>query len=321
MLMCSIAVAAVISCRKVVSNPTTIINSSQSLNQLFAGLRYMPQSLSVQAGRDTIVYGTGGTMLHFYTNSFKTAAGTIITNGTIYIQLLEMYKPGDMIANRTGTITASGKLIKSTGQVNIVATMNGATVYANKYALGFAQSNPSTQKMELFYGGTNTTDSTTNWTVCDTTQPGTVAFGIDSAGNEIFYSNSTYVPPPAPWYYVFDSCSSFGFVNSDYWWDYSGPPLTQITAIMPDTSFNRSNTQVYVTLLADKVNLSMYDNDSGGFVEDVPPGINYTLVAITNKNGNFYFCQQSGVTASGLKVQMAMAQDAQGDIQSRLLGL
>jgi len=317
--MACVAVVAVISCKKVQSNPTTIINSSQSLNQLFAGLRYTPQGLSVQAGRDTIVYGTKGTMLHFYANSFKTAAGSIILSGTIYIQLVEMYTAGDMIANRTSTITASGKLIQSTGQVNIVATMNGETVYANKYGIGFAQTAASSQKMELFYGSTNTSDSTANWTVCDTTKPGTTAIGIDSAGNPIFYSNSTYVPPPKPWYYVFDSCSSFNFVNSDYWWN-SGP-IYPMTVLMPDTSFNRRNTQVYVTLLSDKVNLVMDDNDSGGFVQYMVPGLNYTLVAITNKNGIYYFCQQSGITASGLRVSVALSQDSEGDIQSRLLGL
>ncbi len=312
-----VAVVTVLSCKKTKYNAA---GPTQTLNQLFAGLRTTPQKLSVSAGRDTIVYGTNGTMLHFYVNSFKTVGGTIITSGTINLQLVEMYSVGDMIANRTSTITPDGKLIQSTGQVNITATMNGATVYANKYGLGFAQNGSSSQKMEMFYGSTNTSDSTANWTVCDTTLPGTVSYGTDSAGDSVFYSNYTYVPPPKPWYYVFDSCSSFGFMNSDYWSCYNGS-LTQITAVMPDTSYNRRNTQVYVTLTADKVNLDMYDNDSGGFAEQVPPGLNYTIVAITNKNGSFYFCQQSGVTASGLKVSMAMASDAEGDIISRLLGL
>ena len=78
------------------NHTTNVTNVTPSLNQLFAGLRYTPQNLSVTAGRDTIVYGNNGTMLHFYTNSFKNGSGNIITSGTVYLQLTEMYKAGDL---------------------------------------------------------------------------------------------------------------------------------------------------------------------------------------------------------------------------------
>ena len=315
-----IALITVLSCKKTKSNS----GATQSFNQLFSGLRTTPQSFSVTAGRDTIVYGTGGTMLHFYTNSFKDAGGNIITTGTVYLQLTEMYKIGDMIANRTATV-ANGTAIQSAGQVKIFATMNGVEVYANKYGIGFAQSGSSSQKMELFYGNSNNTDSVSTWTVCDTTLNGTTANGTvtDSSGN-YFYSGGNYIPPPKPWYYVIDSCSAFDFVNCDYWWGYRGT-LQNLTLSIPGNTFNSQNTQAFLAIPSDKINLEMeggntlnYTINSGG----VPGGLNYVLVVIANVNGQYYYYQQSGVTSdSAMTFTAAMAPDTQSDILARMAGL
>ena len=89
------------SCEKTNTSSTYIVFH---LNQLFSGLRSTPQNFTVTAGRDTTIYGTNNTLLHFYTNSFKDAGGNIIQSGTVYIQLIEMYKPGDMICNRATTM-------------------------------------------------------------------------------------------------------------------------------------------------------------------------------------------------------------------------
>ena len=86
-------IVVIASCSKPYNDSHTVtVSPSYTINQLFAGLRTSPQTLTVTAGRDTIVYGANGTRMHFYTNSFKTAAGAIITSGTINLQLVEMYK-------------------------------------------------------------------------------------------------------------------------------------------------------------------------------------------------------------------------------------
>jgi len=115
--LCLIAAIIVIACKKSSSNNTV---PTTSLNQLFAGLNSIPENFTVTAGRDTIIYGTSdSTLLHFYTNSFKDANGNVITSGTIYVQLTEMYKAGEMIRNRATTV-ANGHILQSCGQINIV---------------------------------------------------------------------------------------------------------------------------------------------------------------------------------------------------------
>lgn len=333
-----IVVLAVLSCSKTYNNNTVTNVSTPSLNQLFAGLRSTPQTLSVQAGRDTIVFGTNGTMLHFYTNSFKTANGTVITSGTIYLQLIEMYKPGDMIRNRATTM-ANGQILQSGGQVTINATMNGETVYANAYGIGFNHSNTSNARMALFYGGTGNADSVATWTQSDTAHQGNVANGTTS--------DST-LPPTIVVHTIFnfDSCTNFTWANCD-WFYQNDSPETFVNIILPDTSFNPNNTQAYLVLpnvnrwggTVDTFN-AVLSNDGGygsthytaatntlsilseGSSNIAPAGLNYKLVVITNKNGQYYYWQTSGVVPhNGIIVNAALTPDTQGDIVSRLQGL
>jgi len=90
-VICFVILISVLSCKK---NKNSTFSTTK--NQLFAGLRYTPQTLTVTAGRDTIVFGTSGTMLHFYATSFY-GSGGIISSGTVNVQLVEMYKPGEEI--------------------------------------------------------------------------------------------------------------------------------------------------------------------------------------------------------------------------------
>jgi len=287
-----------------------------SLNQQFAGLRTAPQGLSVQAGRDTVVFGAKGTMMHFYTNSFKYANGSIITSGTVYLQLIEMYKPGDMIANRA-TTTANGQPLSSGGQVSIVASMNGQEVFANKYGIGFKQPGASSEAMELFFGSTGNTDSLAVWTAGNNTTPGTTAATTTVDSTRLPYSAM----------YVFDSCTSFNFVNCDHAFT-SGSSHIYTNIIFPDSTFNLQNTQVYICMPAFN---SVVGNSDHFFVAATatingsfyaPPGTAYKLVAIANKGQTMYYFESSGTVPSDtLKVSAAMATDTQSDILARLSGL
>ncbi len=320
LLMCCVAGVAVISCKKVQSNPTTVTNSSQSLNQLFAGLRYTPQGLSVQAGRDTVVYGANGTMLHFYTNSFMDVNHNILTSGIVNLQLIEMYKPVDYICNRTSTI-AGNSLLNSGGEISLTGTMNGQAVYANKYGVGFVQTSASTDTMQLFYGGTNTADSVTTWTASNNTI-GTVKVGTDTPYH-------AYEPPTNSPYYIFDSCVGFGQVNCDYFYRGNFSSVwTDMTVIMPNGNFNSGNTQIFFVYLPEKwsIPVSLYDTTTNSFSlnyhgTQVPVGVNFELVAITNNNGSWYYYQTSGTTTSGMTINAAMGADTKADVLTRLGGL
>jgi hypothetical protein len=270
------------------------------------------------AGRDTVIMGQDSTVMHFYPNSFMLANGNIITTGSINIQLIEMYTPGVMIANGATTTATDGSMLQSGGQVYIRATMNGNEVFANKYGLGFRQPGSSNQPMELFYGTLGSTDSTTQWTISDTSKNGTTASGTKSDS-----SSSTTTNPHPNFMYIFDSCTSFNWVNCD---QYGGNGADDKLYIqLPDDSYTDANTVVFVALpVANSVEQGMSDGPGRYLVTHIAGGITYKAIAITNKNNVYYYCELTGTTTVShtvTTVPMAMAPETLGDIIDRLHGL
>ena len=310
-LLCSIAAVIAFSCKK--SKTTT--GPTKSLNQLFSDLRTTPQNFSVSAGRDTIVYATGGTQFHFYANSFKNAAGNIITSGTVNLQLTEMSKPGQMIQNRATTTAINGQPLMSGGQVNIIATMGAARVFANKYGIGFKQSGSSAQPMELFYGGTGNRDSIVTWTVGNNTTPGTTATSVD-----------TITVDTLSFYYLFDSCTDFDYINCDHFTQDIHSVAVKI--VFPNNSYTYYNTQAFFcfpsfnSVVAGSYLNKITDGVLNSSLEAPPIGTLYKFVAITNKNGNYYYYESSGTISTGaITINAAMAPETRGDIIDRITGL
>ena len=301
------------SCRKSGYNGVVVsaVSSDQSnLNQLFTGLRSAPQNISVTAGFAQTVFGVNGTKLTFYPNSFKDKNGITIPKGIINIQLTEVYTVGDMIANRAATTTTDGRLLTSGGQVLITATMNGEEVFANKYGIGFKQPATSKQPMLLLYGSPATPDSVVSWSTPGTVLPGAFASGtvtnadtsivvvIVSSGPDTITTHGAVMT-----YYQFDSCASFNWINCDYFYTSPGQ-LTDVRVMMPDTSFNQSNTEVFIVfptinaaahLSQYNVATHTYDLPKGYYV---PVGMPVDIVVATNKHGNYYYFGESGVNTT-----------------------
>ena len=287
--------------------------ASNSIYPLYAGLVDVPQNFSVQAGRDTVIYAAQGTMLHFYPYSFKTAQGSTVTSGQVNMQITEMYTPGSMIGNRTSTVTGDGSILSSAGEVKITAFMNGNELFANKYGIGFKQAAPSSTPMQLFYGSTGGADSVASWTQGDTTTVGMRASSTDSA--------STFLG------YIFDSCSNFRFVNCDCFAGVSGSK-TDVTVVLPDTSFNSLNTQVFIIFPTydhnSAVQLRSYNADTRSFsLGAAQINVNYTyyVAVLGYKYGVFYYYQTSGTVTSGMSVSATPTQDTRADIKTKMLAL
>jgi len=323
-LLAAFTLAIVVSCNKKKNEGTA---PTQSLNQVFKDLRPAPQYFSIEVGRDTVVYAYRGTMLHFYPNSFETDAGNIMTLGIVSIQLVEMYKPGDMVQSRATTTTTDGKLLESGGQVSIVATKDGKPVKANKYGIGFKQDNYSEKPMSIFYGNSDNTDSVVKWINNTSTNLG------DTQG--VWAPQTTYVDPngfgfAGGWYYLLDSCTNFDFINCDLLYD-KNTENTTVKVVLPDNSFKPTNTQIFLALpeinaITTSDNRQEYDAASNTFAlgnhgNEVPVNMAYKIIVIANKDGDYYFCQLSGTTSKNMTVTANMAPETRGDIVARLQGL
>ncbi|RYZ16917.1 MAG: hypothetical protein EOP49_51195, partial [Sphingobacteriales bacterium] len=133
-------------------SPGPLTPNTQTINSLFQQLKSTPQTFTVTAGTQQTITGAKGTKITFHPGSFKDLTGNTISSGTVNIALIEMYTPGDMIANRVTTTTTAQNALTSGGAVNIKATVGGHEVFANSYSIAFKQDGPKEAPMALFRG-------------------------------------------------------------------------------------------------------------------------------------------------------------------------
>jgi hypothetical protein len=265
-------------------------NNEYTLKQLFTYLKSTPQTFMVTAGTAQTITGAKGTLLIFNPQSFKDASGNIISSGMISIELTEMYTPGAMIANRVNTSTANNYRLTSGGCVNIKATMGGAEVFANDYDIAFKQPAPKEQPMALFRG----------YSVIDST--GTTIQWSDDSTNTV--DRTTKLDTTQNFYYLFDSCTTFNWINCDYF--YSAPsPKTDITVVLPDNTYDLSNTQVYVIFPGINSVTCMYSFDATAHAFKfgysnyfIPVGSQVHVIVIGAKGGSYYMAQQQNITVT-----------------------
>lgn len=297
------------------SPPPSAPTAKDQLDNLFHGLCSTPETKCVTAGIAQTVTFSKGTIVTLYPNSFKDKNGLTITSGTVCISMVEMYKPGDMIANRATTLSTAG-ILHSGGQVYITATKDGQKVYANKYGLAFKQAAFSTETMSLYTGSAPAADSLISWGKPGT-DPGTTAAGTTDTG----------VAGPG-FYYVFDSCSTLGWTNCDQLHD-NTVPRTNVKVIPDDTLVSRWSTTCLIVLhdINAVVPFDEYDpiahvfNLSSTWVgHQVPIGMSASIVVInTRKDGSVYYYEQKGLTTyDGMSLNVSLAKISPEQLKVKL---
>lgn len=306
-------VTGLVSCSK---DDASLNNGSQifTIKTLFDGLRSAPQTFTVTAGQTQVITGARGTKITFYPQSFKNANGTPITSGTIKIELIEAYKPSEMIANRVVTTTTDSKLLTSGGSVNIKATMDAKEVMATAYGIAFKQDAHSENPMALFYGVpyTDTTGTTTVWGE-DTS--GTVDRTIKDSIGQNFY-------------YAFDTCINFNWINCDYFYSTPGQ-RTDISVIAPDSSYNLFNTQIYIIFPAINAVTGMWSYSAashkftlGSVGYYIPVGASVHIVVIGSKNNSYFMdVHQNVVVTNNMSLSFTPTPQSLSAIQAVLSSL
>jgi hypothetical protein len=332
------ALAGITACKKNTNTttPPTTVSDPYPLSTLFANLRTTPQNFDVPAGVHKTIIGKDSTIISFYPNSFKDKSGNIITSGTINIKLVEMYKPGQIIANRASTMV-KGQLLKSGGEIYIKATRGGEEVFANKYQVYFKQPATSSEPMYLFHEALPADSAIVKWEIEDTSrqkESGTIATAAvvpDSiqTGDTVF----TWAGSP---FYKFDSCSKFGWTNCDRFYMFTSK--TGLGVVMPDNTFTPSNTQLFLVLPTINAVMSSdsyylggahYDAPTrtlrlvseGSAADLVPVGMPYKVVVVANKGGTYYYNESSGTTVAGMQLTAVMSAVSLNDLQNKIKAL
>lgn len=284
-----------------------------TLKKLFSTLASTSQVFTVTAGQTQTITGAYGTRITFRPQSFKNASGGVISSGSVKIELVEIYKPSQMIANRVTTVTGT-QLLTSGGSVNIKATQNGTEVLASSYQIEFKQPAHSENPMALFKGGPLSADDPTIIWGSDTSN--TVMRTVKDTNSENMF------------FYTFDSCTSFNWINCDYFYD-NPNPKTDVSVVATDSTFNKNNTQVFVVFPAinSVASMGMYDATTHKFSLGLPGyflpiGSEIHIVIISAKNNTYYMqvLKNVGVT-NGLSVNYNAAVQTEASVRDALQSL
>jgi hypothetical protein len=248
--------------------------SNVALRNALVRLGSPVQTFSVDAAIGATITGAQGTRLSFPPNSFKNAAGATIT-GNVQISLLEIYKPGDMIAHAASTAMGNGALLTTGGQILVNATQNGQVVQSSGYDLSFLQPRADSNAMSLFLGGRNGLDSVVSW-------------------SERFDSSNTIVDSLNRAYYRFTGMVHFEWINCDRFANTPGPK-TKVRAYFPSQEFGYANTFFWMILpdinaatnLGKYVSNPTYFESYDGF--ELPVGMRYKMVAVSFRNDTWYY--------------------------------
>lgn len=293
-----------------------VVTQTSSINALFKTEKAPVQHFSVNAGASQQIIGNKGVVVKFQPNSFKRRNGAILTSGVVNIQLTEMLSVKDMVMSNA-TTTSNGQLLQSGGQILLKAFYQGEELLVNK-AEPISVSFPTAigaSPMMLFYGapealpGSAVTDTIIDWDPVDST---TVTPTVDSSstgGTIVFYSFTV---------------DSFTYINCDYF--YGSGTLTPFEAEVPDTTYNDSNTAVFLIFPSINSVTRIYNytsTDPNVFMTgpgyQIPVGITVKVAAISDRGGGvFHSSIQTVTVTAGMRVNLVFSPTTVADFRSAL---
>ena len=195
-------------------------------------------TIQIDNTRDTLIFGSKGTVLFFEKESFQLPDGTA-PSGKISILLKECYSNSDIVRENLAT-TSDGKLLETKGMINVTAFSNTQALRlkkGEKFIIHFPKDSSDRKKqMNLFYGNANTSGAV-NWKLdSELSRPVAPSSTLkrldtsDSLGNENYnkkfskkykaFKNSaiTSINAAELNYYIFSS-AKLGWINCDFFWE------------------------------------------------------------------------------------------------------
>jgi len=299
--LCILFSAFLFSCSKS-SNPvsTTTTVSYSSMDTIFSMLNVQPKTLMVDAVNGGSFYGNSGTRYVFYPNSFQSPTGANVT-GTVQVQVAEYLQRGDMLFSKMLPISNNEPLI-SGGEINVVATQNGQSVYLRPHSFFTAtipQTDTASTGME-FFSGRPTLDTTTykaNWVhgATDSSRYNANVFVTSGTGDSINILSD-----------------SLKFCNADKYFQNPNYQSFTVAIVLKDATLTTSST-VFCYAFYDQYKgvwalgfNGKYLN--GVFTENHVPNIPVHFVAMTVVNGKFYGGVLATTPATGMNYTITLSQ-------------
>jgi hypothetical protein len=291
-------------------NPPTF--STANVKALFNNLATPLQSYTVDATNYSFYMCANGTKIMIYPNAFLTKSGAPVS-GIVNIEVKDVLSKKDMILNNALPLS-NGQLLVSGGEVYFNATQGGQQLKMNptsSVTYYVPAGNTPSYQMSEFYANApaNLSNTNLNWAT-NTATANINPIQDSSSGGSAFYYN-------------FQS-DSMNWSNCDYFYNLPG---TKTTCTVNTTgSFDNSNTAVFLSMngvatLA-HLNSTSYNSLSQSFasyVNSIPVGSNYTVVAISYNGTNYFYGSQAITMTTDMVINLpVLVQTTKAQIESNL---
>lgn len=291
----------------IISTPTTPALDKSNVIALINNLSTPLETYTVDVANYDTYYCANGTIIDIYPDAFLTQSGAIVT-GIVTIEVKDILSKKDMILNNAIPVS-NGQLLVSGGEVYFSATQGGQKLKINPASSVNikvpADNAPSNQMLEFYsQGPANLSNSDLNWT---TTATNTIP--IDSSTGHLYYD------------FNLDQTSWF---NCDFFHQFSGAKTT--FTVNTTGICDNSNSVIYLSMNGSNalVKISTIDFMSKSqvfvsFLNSVPVGLGYTLVAIMYDGTNYYYGAQALTMTTNMVISMpALSQTTKTQIETNL---
>ncbi|MDR0420215.1 MAG: hypothetical protein LBH30_02010 [Prevotellaceae bacterium] len=261
----------------------------------------------------------GGTVITIEDGTF--AIGGVPITGTFTLEVIECLKPSDIVYTGTNTNYIYGDILRSYGFIFINAKQGESNVDKNLL-----------KNMDIkIPRQDDTPDWVLLWEGVDTAGDDNDQFAWDYPSDDVVVDNTGFGEIMAEGRYFPFKLGKLGWFNCDIYWTY-GTKTTMYVNITGNpvdlTSFQgeTGSTSVFFHGYGDLVVASLYTlhgtNGVKSYDDSMPIGKKGTLLAISVKDGKFYFAKQDNVEITeDLEITLNMEQTTENAIQAAINAL
>ncbi len=261
-----------------------------SLNSYLDSKKQQEQTFEIDTPATKPIIGQQGTTIYQSADIFMYPNGDSV-HYPYYVGLVELYTPKDMIYYQMPTY-GSGHILTTGGEIYVHAYKD-STDLVLRPGKTFSTYFPTTQpdsSMKIFHGSIS--DSIVNWS--QSTDP--IQLTTDSSGNNNYLGH----------------ISSLGWINCDYFANYSGDTTTISFSSITDSL---ANVGIFIYFPSLKSIMQVYNQTS----QSIPVGISVKIICIAADTGMIpYYYYEEATISQGMTVNVTMTQTTDADLETLL---
>ena len=279
-----------ISCGKTYNpsvTPTDPAAGQYTLASAIATLAVVPKTVIIDAATGGTFNGNSGTRYVFPANSFKTAAGAVVT-GNVTVEVSEFLKKSDMLFSGVLPIS-NGDPLLSGGEINVKATQGGQELQmasGAKFRANMPMRGTDATGMGLFTGTKAPNEPMVNW------KP-----AVDTANGKIVVDGDT----------IAILSNTLNYANADRFMSAPNYQTFTITALAPGLTI--SDDSIIAHTFYDNYNgvWACRQASGGVFHESHIPSTPVHFVVFCVIKGNFYGGIAGATPANGKNYQVTLS--------------